>query len=50
MEVDVAGAVTVNELERDEVVLDVIELSPLEPTEVEEADTIVSGLVLLASV
>lgn len=50
MGVDVVGAVTVNGLERDEVVLDVIEPSPLEPAEVEETDSIVSGLVLLASV
>lgn len=50
MGVDVVGAVTVNGLERDEVVLDVIEPSPLEPAEVEETDIIVSGLVLLASV
>lgn len=44
--IDVAGAVAVNELEGDELVLDGTKISPLEPVSVEEADNIGSVLVL----
>ena len=43
---DVEWALAVNELERDELVLDGTNISPLGPASVEEADNIVSVLVL----